>query len=105
MSRVGRVGQAGRVGRLFTCLAHLSCAAFLTYVVSAQPAAPFQLEETTIAQIQSAFRNGSLTCRGLVDRYIARIEAYDQEGPSLNAIVMVNPEARKVADDLDRRFR
>jgi len=66
---------------------------------------PFVLEETTIAQIQSAFRDGSLTCRALVDKYLARIAAYDQEGPSLNAIVLVNPDARKAADDLDGRFR
>ncbi len=71
----------------------------------AQPPAPFQLEETTIARIQSAFRDGSLTCRALVDRYLARIEAYDQQGPSLNAIVMVNADARARADDLDRRYR
>ena len=77
-------------------------------LVAASPSAQvsrFQLEETTIAQIHAALRDGSLTCRALVDRYIARIEAYDQDGPSLNAIVLVNPDARTIADDLDRRFR
>ena len=83
----------------------LAVATLAAASLSAQPAGPFQLEETTIARIQSAFRDGSLTCRALVDRYLARIAAYDQDGPSLNAIVMVNPDARKVADDLDRRFR
>src|SRR5260221_6755010 len=73
--------------------------------LSAQPRAPFRVEETTIAQIQSAFRDGSLTCRSLVERYLARIEAHDKKGAALNAIVMVNPDALKTADDLDRRFR
>jgi len=98
----------GRVGK--TYLAYLTYLTYLTYSThsthaAAQPPASFRLEETTIAQIHAAFRDGSLTCRSLVDRYIARIEAYDQEGPSLNAIVMVNPDARSRADDLDRRFR
>ena len=73
--------------------------------VSAQPPSPFRLEETTIAQIQSAFRDGSLTCRSLVERYLAQIEAHDKKGAALNAIVMTNPDALRTADVLDRRFR
>jgi amidase len=73
--------------------------------LSAQPPSSFRLEETTIAQIQSAFRDGSLTCRSLVERYLARIDAHDKKGAALNAIVMTNPDALKTADDLDRRFR
>ena len=72
--------------------------------LSAQPAS-FRVEETTIAQIQSAFRDGSLTCRALVEQYLERIDAYDKTGPALNAIVMTNPDALKAADELDRRFR
>jgi Asp-tRNA(Asn)/Glu-tRNA(Gln) amidotransferase A subunit family amidase len=70
-----------------------------------QPPSPFRLEETTIAQIQSAFRDGSLTCRSLVERYLARIDAHDKQGATLNAIVMTNPDALTTADVLDRRFR
>src|SRR5579862_2101941 len=73
-------------------------------IVTAQ-APRFQLEETTIPQIEAAFRDGSLTCRSLVDQYLARIEAYDKKGPALNAIIMTNPEATRIADDLDRRFK
>ena len=72
---------------------------------SAQPPSSFRVEETTIAQLQSAFRDGSLTCRALVELYLARIEADDKQGAALNAIVMTNPDALKTADDLDRRFR
>jgi Asp-tRNAAsn/Glu-tRNAGln amidotransferase A subunit and related amidases len=48
--------------------------------LSAQAPAPFRIEETTIAQIQTAFRDGSLTCRALVERYLARIDAHDKKG-------------------------
>src|SRR3954466_4232013 len=81
-------------------------ALFLSMItLGAQPPAPFQVEETTIAQIQSAIRGGSLTCRSLVEQYLARIEANDKQGAALNAIVQTNPDALRIADDLDRRFR
>src|SRR5436309_5646840 len=73
--------------------------------LSAQTPTPFRLEETTIAQIQSAFRDGSLTCRSLVEQYLARIDANDKRGAKLNAIVLTNDAALKTADDLDLRFR
>jgi Asp-tRNA(Asn)/Glu-tRNA(Gln) amidotransferase A subunit family amidase len=72
---------------------------------SQAPAPRFVLEETTIAQIHGAFKAGTLTCRQLVDAYLRRIDAYDKNGPALNAIVITNPQAAAQADDLDRRFK
>src|SRR5882762_6368570 len=80
-------------------------AALSVETLSAQAPTSFRLEETTIQQIQAAFRDGSLTCRSLVEHYIKRIDAYDKNGAALNAIVQLNPDALKTADDLDRRFR
>src|SRR5213593_5068140 len=64
----------------------------------------FRNEEATIADIHTAFRTRTLTCRGLVQMYLDRIEAYDKKGPALNAIVVTNPDALKVADALDVKF-
>src|SRR6476661_1868700 len=64
----------------------------------------FRVDETTIAQIHDAMRSGRLSCHALVDAYLRRIDAYDKNGPALNAIVVTNPDALKQADDLDRRF-
>ena len=61
-------------------------------------------DEATIADIQAAFKAKTLTCRGLVQMYLDRIEAYDRKGPALNAIVVTNPDALKVADALDAKF-
>ena len=74
-------------------------------MVGAQPPARFTLDEATIASVHAAFRAGSLTCRSLVEQYLARIEANDKQGAALNAIVLVNPDALTVASDLDRRYR
>lgn len=67
--------------------------------------AQFRVEEATIAGVHAAFRDGSLTCRSLVEAYLRRIEAYDRNGTALNALTTVNPNALAVADSLDRRYR
>ena len=48
---------------------------------------------------------GRLTCRGLVEQYLRRIDAFDKNGPAINAIVITNPEALKQADAMDQRFK
>jgi len=86
-------------------IAVIAALALLVAPVAAQPPSSFRLEEATIAQVQAALRDRSLTCRSLVEHYLARIDAYDKKGAGLNAIVMTNPDALKTADELDRRFR
>lgn len=61
----------------------------------------FVVEETTIHEIHSAFQTGALTCRALVNTYLARIAKYDDQGPTLNAIASVNPDAIAEAYRLD----
>ncbi len=64
----------------------------------------FTVVETTIAEIHAAFRDGSLTARQLVQLYLDRIEAYDQQGPAINALISINPRALDEADRLDAAF-
>jgi len=66
---------------------------------------PFRVEEKTIAQIHAALAARQVTCRGLVEAYLARITAYDQKGPSINAVLLLNPDAVKTADELDVRLK
>jgi amidase len=61
----------------------------------------FEFEEATIPQLQEALAAGTLTSRGLVEAYLARIEAYDKRGPALNALSALGPNARAEADALD----
>jgi len=62
----------------------------------------FEVFEQSILELQAAQTSGRVTARGLVDSYLARIQAYDQAGPRLNAIVVLNPHAREDAEALDR---
>jgi amidase len=68
--------------------------------VSAQ-ARTFDVLEATIPALQAALATGRITSRELVDLYLARIAAYDQQGPQLNAISVINPKARQEAEALD----
>jgi Asp-tRNA(Asn)/Glu-tRNA(Gln) amidotransferase A subunit family amidase len=49
-------------------------------------------------------RARTLTCRALVRAYLDRIAAYDRRGPTLNSLIVVNPDALAIADSLDRRL-
>ena len=83
----------------------LTALAVTTRVAGAQTVPPFQVEEASIADIHAALRAGRVTCRGLVERYLRRIDAYDKNGPAVNAIVLVNPQALAEADGLDARMK
>ena len=59
------------------------------------------LPEWTIAELQEKMETGELTARRLAELYLARIEAVDKEGPYLNSIIELNPDALDIADALD----
>ncbi|MGQ0734998.1 MAG: amidase family protein [Acidobacteriota bacterium] len=61
----------------------------------------FEVVDQSIEQLQHALQTGEVTSRALVDHYLARIAAYDRQGPHLNAVVALNPLARQAADALD----
>ena len=64
----------------------------------------FSLEEATIRGIHDAFASGTLACAQLVEYYLRRVEAYDDQGPGLNAILTVNPRALDTAREMDRLY-
>jgi Asp-tRNA(Asn)/Glu-tRNA(Gln) amidotransferase A subunit family amidase len=66
-----------------------------------QPASTFDVYEKSIVDLLAAQRIGTVTSRDLVEKYLARIRAYDQDGPRLNAMITLNPHALEEADALD----
>ena len=73
--------------------------------LSGMSQATFDVVETTVQEIHSAYASGSLTARQLVQLYLDRIEAYDQQGPTINAVITLNEEAMEDAGRLDAAFR
>ncbi len=59
------------------------------------------LHDATIPELQLAMEQGTLTAEKLVSLYLARIAAYDQQGPTLNTIIHLNAKALEQARALD----
>src|SRR5262245_39836620 len=74
---------------------------------SAPPAALAEsaADDLTIDAAQARFRDGTLTCRALTQHYLRRIAAFDDDGPRINAVSAVNPQALNDADALDAHPR
>jgi amidase len=69
--------------------------------LSAQSGRPVDLADATIADLNVAFNSGRLTAETLTARYLARIDAYDKQGPAINAVISLNPNALREARALD----
>ncbi len=72
-----------------------------TTTTTTVPPEPFDPLGATIPEMQQAMADGRITSVGLVDFYLARIAAYDDAGPALNALITINPRAREEAAALD----
>ncbi|MCA1592091.1 MAG: amidase [Acidobacteria bacterium] len=63
---------------------------------------PFELEEATVAELQSGMKSGKFNARSLAEKYLDRIKDVDERGPAINSVIELNPEAPAIAEVLDR---
>ncbi|WP_456619394.1 MULTISPECIES: amidase family protein [unclassified Bradyrhizobium] len=63
--------------------------------------AMLKLEHAPMSDIIDALADGQVTATALTKVYLARIEAYDRNGPMLNAVRALNPDALAIAGRLD----
>ena len=68
----------------------------------APPAAPFDLEEATLAALQQKMHAGALRSKTLTETYLRRIEELDRRGPALRSVIETNPDALAIAESLDQ---
>ena len=61
----------------------------------------FDLQTASIQDIQAAVASGKLSYEKLVKLYLARIDAYDKQGPKLNSVITLNSKAIETARALD----
>jgi amidase len=64
-----------------------------------------EIEEMTIAQMQSELAAGRLSAHQLAQKYLTRIDGIDRRGARLNSVLEVNPDAEAIARDLDAERR
>jgi amidase len=69
---------------------------------SAVEVGPFELDEITIADLQAGLASGKFSARSITEKYLARIKEIDKQGPAINSVIEVNPEALAIADALDK---
>ncbi len=67
----------------------------------ASPVPAFELDETTVEQLRQAMESGRLTSQQIVQRYLQRIDSIDKAGPSLHAVIEINPDAAEIASQMD----
>ena len=85
-----------------TVLPALAAAGDVPCSASAPEIKPFELDEITTADLQAGMASGKFTARSIAEKYLARIEEIDKQGPTLNGIIEVNPDALAIADALDQ---
>src|SRR5438876_5330896 len=64
-------------------------------------AAPTNLNEMTVAQMQASMASHQLSSLDLVNYYLTRIKTIDHAGPTVNSVIEVNPDAVAIAQSLD----
>src|SRR5437773_6352499 len=79
----------------------LAGAGMVSSALQTASARSFDLEEATIADLQRRMESGQDTARSLVEKYLARIETIDRQGPALHSVIEINPDALAIADRLD----
>src|SRR5688572_20109975 len=67
--------------------------------------AAVDLDTATIPDLQALLAAGTVTSYDLTRLYLERIAAYDEDGPSLNSVLALNPDALDSARALDRERR
>ena len=81
-------------------------AAVLTTEIATRPSIDnFELNEITVAALQEGFRSGRWSARSVTELYLSRIEAVDRQGPRVNSVIEVNPDALAIAESLDAERR
>ena len=69
-----------------------------------QPDRTSYLEEMTISQLQKGYKEGKFTISQVVADYLSRIGAIDKNGPGLNSLICINPDALQIAGELDKEM-
>ncbi|SEF99147.1 amidase [Flavobacterium urumqiense] len=106
--------------RSFLTTATLASAGFTTLLVTGctsstkknEDSAPiedsneaFELDEETIGSLREKLTSGKYTSEQLVQLYLKRIEAVDKNGPQLNSVIEINPDAVIIAIVMDKELK
>jgi amidase len=66
------------------------------------PVKPFEFDEATISDLQARMKSGEISAHSLTQAYLGRISEIDKNGPAINSVIEINPDAISIAEALDR---
>ncbi len=78
-----------------------ACLLAVALATAAQAGAP-DLTHATIAELDAAMAKGKVSSEQLTKLYLKRIDAFDKQGPGINAVITLNPKALETARALDK---
>jgi amidase len=78
------------------------CVFAIAQPASALNSPDFELDESTITELQQGLQSGKYTSKALVEKYTDRINDIDKKGPTLRSVIELNPDAESIASTLDR---
>ncbi|HUO16384.1 MAG TPA: amidase [Verrucomicrobiae bacterium] len=98
---------ASAAAGIFPTSSAARASALSTPLPKSQPAEvpAFELDEITLSELQEGMKSGRFTSRSLVEKYSARIDEVDKNGPAVNSVIQMNPDALAIAEQLDREFK
>lgn len=98
LSRRRFLGSAAMVGA-----ASLGRAPLIRSEVVAPPAEvpAFELDEISVGELQEGMKSGRFTAHSIAQKYLERIKEIDKQGPAINSVIELNPDALSIADSLD----
>ena len=65
----------------------------------------FSFEKLTVTQLKKMYTDGTYTIEQVTQKYLDHIDAIENEGPKLNSIIQVNPDAIAIAQQLDQELK
>jgi amidase len=94
-------------GLTLTALASVSCTTASTDkenegASAGDKADDFALNEVTIDTLQQKMQSKAYTSRSITEQYLKRIQEIDKNGPKLNSVIELNPDALDIADAMDK---
>ena len=100
-SRIGRGMVMRKRATAVVAAVLLGTAAAVTQTAADTSGAPSDFNEFTVAQLQALMSSNQLSSVALTNFYVKRIIALDQEGPGVNAVIELNPDALAMAKAAD----
>lgn len=100
-----RHSVAGGVGLASVSITKATPATTLAAIPATPPPPAFELDEATVAELQTGMASGRHTAQSLVRKYLDRIDDIDKHGPAVNSVIELNPDALSIAAELDKERR